>query len=189
MQNSYSDFRSNNLRDFRAYEIDFTNRGDFFEEASDADTCLCVSFYPGMRIDDKWMNTGNSDDDSYLFYLEYKNQEHIEVSLMSLHSASPNDKFEESYNFVKGAAERFFLVNNIIDKVSECGDLDIVKKWSLASIKPPTWEDVEELLDYYKDYGWVKGEAKDLNTWRKSMTVDEAKELFLFLEVAVNFPE
>ncbi|MGB0925415.1 MAG: hypothetical protein ACPGTS_01760, partial [Minisyncoccia bacterium] len=61
--------------------------------------------------------------------------------------------------------------------------------------KAEKWEDLCEIIETYKtkipekrDYK-LSGNNSEFQSWSKTMTVEEARELMTYLKMNVNFPE
>ncbi len=190
MPNSYYSVRTNAMKPFRAFESDFKSAGDFKETIDECEICLEHHLMPGSYQSGAWVEAVESNDETYLFILEYKSQDQIEIYLQC-QSNDPKliNNFGETLAFVKGAAEKFFLVNDIIPSyIEKCYDKELKKTWNLAAVKEPVWEDVEDLINDANNTSFYGHENIDVNSWHKTMTVVEAKELFDYLEIKIKFP-
>ncbi len=166
---------TSNVKPYRGYEKDFTSRGAFFEEEDSKEILFILNVWPGMYDGEKWNTADDTDDESYAIHLIYRNQDHINIIFSSAYGTGSHLK--NSFDFVKQAAEKFHLLNELVEKKYSEGFFEWYDKEDR-----PNWEEVQEL------YNSKPVDSRDGKTWEKTMTVSEAKELFDYLKIKVEFP-
>ncbi len=169
----YSNLGTGGVKPFQAYENDFQNPGQFEVRAHENQIHLRGYLWPG-RYDGKRWHGMPPGDESFLVNIHYRNQNNVEVKFSALEMRG--DIFSKSFAFVKRAAKKFFLVNDFVPSPG-------------LSKKDMTWGDVEEVISLKKAMLAAKDGLIRANTWRKTMTVAEAQELFKYLKLDVKFPK
>lgn len=170
---SYSALEAEGIKLFQAYENDFQNPGQFEVRNHENQIHLRGYLWPG-RYDGKRWHQMPPGDESFLINICYRNQNNVEVKFSALEMRG--DIFSKSFAFVQRAAKKFFLVNDFVQS-------------SGSSKKDMVWDDVQEII-FIKKSGLAMEEGLvRANTWRKTMTVAQAQELFNYLKLDVKFPK
>lgn len=170
---SYSELGTVEVKPFQAYEKDFQNPGQFEVRNHENQIHLRGYLWPGRYDGKQWHQTPPGDE-SFLIDLYYRNQNNVGIKF-SAH-VMRGDVFRKAYNFVQRAAKKFFLVNDLVQS-------------SGLSKKDMTWDGMQEIIFIKKSgLAWEEGLIR-ANTWRKTMTVAEAQELFKYLKLDIQFPK
>lgn len=189
MKNNYLSKKTPQVKPYIQYEKDFDNSGQFEElEDMKAGIILMTDIWPGKYDGENWIYQPNSDDESYAINIYYLNKNQIEI----IFDASYGNDYtlKKSFDFIKSAAEKFYLVNDYFS------DKDFSKNIRNAKLKKPDedtpFDELEKLITALSKYfAWRLREEVDIrdgNSWNKTMTLTEAKELFNYLKIGVDFP-
>ncbi len=172
---SYKSRKTAQVESVTAYEKDFKSPGQFVEEDAEDEICLMVEMWPGMYDGKRWIDQGATDNEAFAVCIYYKNQKQIDVSFSA--ECGKGAHLKQSFDFVREAAQKFFLLNQFILKE---------QKEELKWIhEEPTWEDVESVIS---EHTRTSVDLRDGNSWSKTMTLVEAKELFEYLGIGIDFP-
>jgi hypothetical protein len=198
---NYVDDTTSSVRPYRQFEQDFTSPGAFIEETDYEPTTvirLVHNLYPGKFNGRKWENQIDSDDDSYCIQLVYRNRNQIEVNFDADYGSRG---MKTSFAFVESAAKLFYLKNEVFEQsttlsiwVDEKTKIDwFLNEISLPSSKKQmTWVIYKRLiaqqLQRAKQDSFRNGDLRYGHSWSKTMTVKEAKKLFTYLKIKVQFP-
>lgn len=176
-KNSYTSRITSNVKSYITYEKDFTNPGQFIEEEDSLEISLMTEIFPGWFDGKKWVTKS---DDSYHIYLYYQNKNHVNIYFAA--SLQSTENVKGAWVLVKEAAKKFFLVNDFFSLEH------YNRKYRLGSPNPDaSWEEVEFLIGKYFNHLEEK-DIREGNSWSKTMTVDEARELFKYLKIEIDFP-
>ena len=174
MKGNYESQTTAEVKSYINYEKDFEDPGQFTEEDVDNEICLMTMLWPGKYDGKQWIEQSDTDNESYMIYLYYYNKNNVNVGFDA--SYGQVEGLQKSFDFVKTAAKKFFLINVDFSR-KELGR-DFPKEKT-------TWEEIEKLI------AKIKSASRDVrtgNSWSKKMTLAEAKKLFDYLKIGVDFP-
>lgn len=196
---SYLSIRTNDVGIRIDYKKDFTNSGDFFgfEAASPSfmgrsdrkDKIYLVCFLsPGQYDGEAWIHCEDNNLSAYLIELRYISKNYIKVKFIA------NGIWEvcgKSFELLQSAAEKFYLMSEIVFKerkhnlfVTDKPMTDGPAKEKVHPFFPPDVEPSWKIIELFID----SISSQKERSWRKIMTVAEAKELFEFLKIKIEFP-
>ncbi len=179
MNNSYSSDETKDTNPCKMFENDFSRTpGQFTEEESGGEINLMCSIFPGQYNGERWSGEKGSDDDAYQIHIYYHSKKRVYVILDATHNFTKKEDKLKSFEVVKKAAKKFFLKNHLLKSEP------LASKWALEK---PTWKDIEQAII---DCAINNSDSQHLSlSWSKVMTMDEAKDLFDYLRIPINFPE
>lgn len=165
--NSYNSKKAAGVKRYKNYEKDFTKKGDFDFETSENEICLMLQTWPGWYDGLKWVSTGSTDEDRYMIYIYYYSKYQLRI-VIDAQGVDLDADTKRSYDFVKKAAKKFFLVNTYFKTQPIKKDL--------------SWQYIDEVItELYED-------TNDVHSWQKIMTLAQAKKLFQYLKIEIEFP-
>lgn len=175
---------NDNVEPLRTYTVDFSDSGDFAEgDEVDNEIDLECNKWPGMLVDGKWVESSNSDDESYSVFLVYHNRNNIEIILDASYGWWKHLK--SGFDFVTDVAQKHYLVNSTMAYYRNKHDNDRYP----GNLDNPTFDEIKEMIRYYEDKE-PKEEYKyrEAKSRRKTMTLEDAKKLMDDLKIDVKFP-
>ncbi len=183
MRDSYHTIETGDVQPFRAYKNDFFKSGDFVEEEVEEDgeqiIHLHATLWTGAYNGELWEESVSTDYDSYFIMVYYSNRDHVRVIFDA--SYGQKEELKKSFEFVKTAAEKFFMVNQYVLYENPSTNRKTERRYDHEL----TWQEVEKLI---ADSTRCSTDIRDGQSWEKIMTVDEAKKLFAFLKINIKFP-
>lgn len=202
MKESYLNVKTDLVGSFDAYEKDFTNFGDFEKivdsdddflgKADGKDKVTLRSFLsPGQYNGETWVICEQVSLSSYLIELRYINQDYVKIKFLA------NGIWEscsKSFELLKSAAKKFFLLSEFVLEQKKHNLFSMDEPFEPLTDIPgkkkghhlfppgvePSWEKIEEFI--------ASISSQKERSWRKTMTVIEARELFEFLKIKIEFP-
>lgn len=180
----YTTLQTEDVLPFQAYTHDFLTSGEFSEEEVEEGgkqvIYLQAILWPGKYNGESWKESTGTEGDSYAIFLYYYNRHNVEIIFDA--SYGDGEDLIPSFDFVRSAAKKFFLVNEYV----MYKDPSASEKQAGYLDSGLSWEDVEKLIG---EKARNQHDLRSGNSWYKVMPIDKARELINYLGLRVNFPK